>query len=163
MRSRAAQYKRGAPAPARLPVAASNAAALPEIGGDARRQLVVDLLVQVLERRAHVEAVGEAPRVAPRDREVEHPEVTYGLRRGALPPLQVIHVEPEDTDAEGLTDAREMLMYHTSPTNTDTDLDGLSDYAEVITYRTDPNNADTNRPTVTILFPAPGARRVWVP
>ncbi len=68
-----------------------------------------------------------------------------------------------DPDGDGLTWAREMFMYHTSPTNSDSDGDGLSDYEEVITRRTDPNNSNTCLPTVSILFPADGSGKVWLP
>jgi len=37
-----------------------------------------------------------------------------------------------DSDGDGLTDAYERLVSHTSPTNTDTDGDGISDYLEVL-------------------------------
>lgn len=36
-----------------------------------------------------------------------------------------------DTDADGLFDSRELLMYHTSPTDADTDADGMPDGWEV--------------------------------
>ena len=49
-----------------------------------------------------------------------------------------------DTDADGLSDESEVLVYHTDPDNADTDGDGLSDGAEVLTYYTDPNNPDTD-------------------
>jgi hypothetical protein len=68
-----------------------------------------------------------------------------------------------DPDGDGLTWAREMFMYHTSPTNSDSDNDGLNDYEEVINRRTDPNNSDTNLPTVSILFPSNGSEKVWLP
>ncbi len=68
-----------------------------------------------------------------------------------------------DKDGDGLTDAREKFMYHTSATTNDTDGDGLSDYEEVITRRTDPNNSNTCLPTVSILFPADGSGKVWLP
>lgn len=42
-----------------------------------------------------------------------------------------------DTDGDGLTDAEEMNIYHTSPYLVDTDGDGISDYDEVRTG-TDP-------------------------
>lgn len=68
-----------------------------------------------------------------------------------------------DPDGDGLTWAREMFLYHTSPTNYDTDSDGLSDYTEVILLRTDPCNSDTNKPVVAFVFPTNGAERVWLP
>jgi hypothetical protein len=39
---------------------------------------------------------------------------------------------PQDSDADGLTDAYELLASHTNPTDPDTDGDGLSDAAEVL-------------------------------
>lgn len=68
-----------------------------------------------------------------------------------------------DTDGDGLADARERFMYHTSVTTNDTDGDLLSDYEEVINRHTDPNNSDTNLPTASIMFPANGSGKVWLP
>jgi hypothetical protein len=68
-----------------------------------------------------------------------------------------------DSDADSLSDAREVFVYHSSPTNTDTDADGWGDYFECVTNRTDPANADTQCPAVTILWPTNSTRRVWVP
>jgi len=68
-----------------------------------------------------------------------------------------------DPDGDGLTWAREVFMYHTNPTNSDSDFDGLSDYEEVINRHTDPNNSNTCLPTVSILFPANGSGKVWLP
>ncbi len=68
-----------------------------------------------------------------------------------------------DTDGDGLADAREKFMYHTSITTNDTDGDLLSDYEEVVNRHTDPNNSDTNRPVVSILFPTDGSGKVWLP
>ena len=48
-----------------------------------------------------------------------------------------------DTDADGLTDARERRMYGTSATNLDTDVDGLPDGQE-LALGTDPASADTD-------------------
>ena len=44
----------------------------------------------------------------------------------------------QDTDGDGLTDAYEQLVSHTSPTNADTDGDGISDYWELM-LGTNPN------------------------
>lgn len=68
-----------------------------------------------------------------------------------------------DSDGDGLTDAKEKYMYHTSSITNDTDGDGLSDYEEVINLHTDPNNNDTNKPNVWISYPANGSRKVWLP
>ena len=68
-----------------------------------------------------------------------------------------------DTDGDGLTDAAEKYMYHTSAVTNDTDGDGLTDYEEVINRRTDPNNSDTTRPTVSIVFPSNSSTKVWLP
>ena len=69
----------------------------------------------------------------------------------------------QDSDSDGLTDARERMMYGTDAGNEDSDLDGFTDYQEVIFLRTDPNNNDTNKPIVTITFPANNGSWVWVP
>ena len=69
----------------------------------------------------------------------------------------------QDTDLDGIPDAREVLMYHTCPTNTDTDGDGLSDSNEVFCLNTDPNNPKTNKPNVYISYPASESRKVWLP
>lgn len=68
-----------------------------------------------------------------------------------------------DPDGDSLTWAREMFLYHSSPTNYDTDGDGSSDYTEAVLMRTDPCNGETNMPAVSFLFPTNGAERVWVP
>lgn len=68
-----------------------------------------------------------------------------------------------DTDGDSLTDAREKFMYHTSATTNDTDHDGLTDSNEVFNLHTDPNSNDVVCPVVTILFPANGSGKVWVP
>ena len=49
-----------------------------------------------------------------------------------------------DTDADGLKDGDEVLIYSTDPRNPDTDRDGLSDAAEVNIHKTNPNLADTD-------------------
>jgi len=68
-----------------------------------------------------------------------------------------------DSDGDGLADARERFMYHTSPTNSDSDTDGLGDYFEIMTLNTDPNNTKTNKPLVNISYPANESRKVWIP
>ena len=68
-----------------------------------------------------------------------------------------------DTDGDGLKDARERYMYHSSSTNSDTDYDGLDDYEECINRHTDPTNSDTNLPTAIISFPANTLRWVLMP
>lgn len=68
-----------------------------------------------------------------------------------------------DSDSDGLADARELYLYHTSPTNSDTDADGLSDYYEIMTLNTDPTNPKTNKPNVQISYPANESRKVWLP
>lgn len=68
-----------------------------------------------------------------------------------------------DTDGDGLTDGREKFLYHTLATTNDTDEDSLSDYEEVINRHTDPNNSNTCLPVVSIVFPASGSGKVWVP
>jgi hypothetical protein len=50
---------------------------------------------------------------------------------------------PQDTDADGLTDAFERLASKTDPDRWDTDGDGVSDRDEVRVYHTDPRNQDT--------------------
>jgi len=69
----------------------------------------------------------------------------------------------QDTDEDGLADAREKYLYHTFATTNDTDGDGLSDYYEIITINTDPNNAKTNKPVASISYPANESRKVWIP
>ncbi len=52
-----------------------------------------------------------------------------------------------DSDADGLTDADELNVYGTDPTQFDTDRDGLGDGAEVHGqngFVTDPTKADTD-------------------
>ena len=68
-----------------------------------------------------------------------------------------------DSDSDGIPDAREMLMFHTSPTNWDSDNDGLSDSNELFSIHTDPNNNDTNKPNVWISYPATNTGEVWDP
>jgi hypothetical protein len=50
----------------------------------------------------------------------------------------------KDTDGDGLSDADELNVHHTSPIRADTDGDGLSDQAELTRYHTDPLQADTD-------------------
>ena len=49
-----------------------------------------------------------------------------------------------DTDADGLKDGDEVLIYTTDPRNRDSDGDLLSDFDEVNTYKTNPRLADTD-------------------
>jgi hypothetical protein len=49
-----------------------------------------------------------------------------------------------DTDADGLNDADEQLVWGTDPANPDTDADGVEDGEEVELRGTDPLNADTD-------------------
>jgi hypothetical protein len=69
----------------------------------------------------------------------------------------------EDSDGDLLTDARELLMYHSNPNNTNTDGDAYSDYYEVMTLNTDPANSNTTIPTVTITFPTNNYTSIWMP
>ena len=68
-----------------------------------------------------------------------------------------------DSDGDGLKDAQEKYMYHSSPTNWDTDGDGLSDSNEVMTLNTDPCNPATNKPVAMITFPANNYNWIWMP
>lgn len=49
-----------------------------------------------------------------------------------------------DTDADGLSDLGESVLYGTDPLLADTDGDGLTDYAEIYTYNLDPLVADSD-------------------
>ncbi|MBU0678468.1 MAG: OmpA family protein [Verrucomicrobia bacterium] len=49
-----------------------------------------------------------------------------------------------DTDGDGLSDGEEVNVYGTDPLNPDTDYDGLLDGAEVHTHKTDPLDSDTD-------------------
>lgn len=49
-----------------------------------------------------------------------------------------------DADLDGLSDAQEVSVYGTDPTNPDTDGDGLMDGDEVMIYQCDPTLADTD-------------------
>ncbi len=63
---------------------------------------------------------------------------------GARYPHQIIAVGADaDTDADGLSDKREMEI-GTDPYDPDTDKDGLSDGEEVLEYKTDPLNPDSD-------------------
>jgi len=53
-----------------------------------------------------------------------------------------------DQDTDGLSDARELFLYHTDPEDSDSDHDLLSDYDEQVSHGTDPNNADTDGDSV---------------
>ncbi len=90
-----------------------------------------------------------------------------------------------DTDADGLSDIRELRLYGTDLNESDTDGDGLSDGEEVLTYdldpldadsdgdgiedgdeivgRTGPHNADASAPIGTIVCPASGNAGSWMP
>lgn len=68
-----------------------------------------------------------------------------------------------DPDGDGIPWAREVFLYHSSPTNSDTDADGLSDYEEVVNLHTDPSNNDTNKPTGSINVPPTGFRWIFLP
>ena len=68
-----------------------------------------------------------------------------------------------DPDGDGLTWAREIYLYHSSPTTNDTDHDGLHDDVEVLVLNTDPNNNDTNKPVAQISFPTNNYQWVWMP
>ena len=47
-----------------------------------------------------------------------------------------------DTDADGLTDADEINLYHTNPDVADTDGDGYSDHEEIINKNFDATNSN---------------------
>ena len=49
-----------------------------------------------------------------------------------------------DSDGDGLSNARESLLYHTSPNNSDTDGDGIPDGVEILTYGLNALNSDTD-------------------
>jgi hypothetical protein len=68
-----------------------------------------------------------------------------------------------DRDGDMLPDARELFVYHTSPTNGDTDADGLLDGEEIKEHRTDPRNGDRDKPVVVLTSPTNGYRWVWIP
>ncbi len=68
-----------------------------------------------------------------------------------------------DGDGDGLSDATELYVTKTSPTNSDTDGDGFNDYDEIMTSRTDPNNPDVTKPTVTMDCPTNNYTWIWMP
>jgi hypothetical protein len=49
-----------------------------------------------------------------------------------------------DSDADGLSDGDEVLIYATDPTNRDSDGDVLTDFDEINTHNTDPNQSDSD-------------------
>jgi hypothetical protein len=49
-----------------------------------------------------------------------------------------------DSDADGLSDSEEVLIWKTNPLKADTDSDGLKDGEEVKIWKTDPLNPDTD-------------------
>jgi hypothetical protein len=68
-----------------------------------------------------------------------------------------------DSDSDGLANAREIYLFHTSTSTNDTDGDGIGDYQEVMTDKTDPNNNDTTRPVITLIVPSANYFDLWVP
>jgi len=55
----------------------------------------------------------------------------------------------KDSDADGVEDKPERMVWHTEPMNPDTDGDGLDDGEEInASPRTDPHNSDTASPNV---------------
>ncbi len=68
-----------------------------------------------------------------------------------------------DSDSDGLANAREIYLFHTSTSTNDTDGDGIGDYTEVMTDKTDPNNNDTTRPVLTLIVPSTNYFDLWVP
>lgn len=68
-----------------------------------------------------------------------------------------------DSDGDGLANARELYLYHTSASTNDTDGDGIGDYTEVLVDNTDPNNGDTTSPLVSLIVPSTNYFDVWVP
>lgn len=65
-------------------------------------------------------------------------ELVFNLYEGA-----------KDSDKDGLTDEKELSIYHTDPFNSDSDGDGLTDGEEVNQYSTDPNNIDSDNDGLT--------------
>ncbi len=63
-----------------------------------------------------------------------------------------------DTDADGLTDGREVAL-GTNPVNADTDGDGVSDGDE-IAQETDPFNPDVTKPTIILTTPVANATNI---
>jgi hypothetical protein len=70
--------------------------------------------------------------------------VTYLLTNMPNTSAFLILGTPKDSDADGLTDAYELLVSLTNPLDWDTDGDGLSDGEEIGIYHTDPFNQDSN-------------------
>lgn len=58
----------------------------------------------------------------------------------------------EDTDDDGFTDGDEVTLYGTDPANADTDNDGVTDFAEITTYKSNPTQADTDGDGLTDGF-----------
>lgn len=59
----------------------------------------------------------------------------------------------QDSDTDGICDARELVVHKTDPTEEDSDSDTISDYQELYTDYTDPNNDDISPPEVVIHKP----------
>jgi hypothetical protein len=78
--------------------------------------------------------------------------VNYSIAN--LPPISAYLIlgQPIDSDHDGLTDAYEALVSHTSPTNPDTDGDGISDADEVL-FHTDPLNPTPAIPAGALPIP----------
>lgn len=81
---------------------------------------------------------------------------------GSVGEINIILSDDPDTDGDGLTDIQEG-EFGTSATNVDTDGDGIPDSEEIYVFHTDPTNNDTTFPTVSILSPINGERKVWFP
>jgi hypothetical protein len=68
-----------------------------------------------------------------------------------------------DSDSDGLANAREIYLYHTSTSTNDTDGDGWTDYNEVLERHTDPNNGDTGIPQAGFSYPVNDSKWIGVP
>jgi hypothetical protein len=79
------------------------------------------------------------------------------------PRFYIVGEAGTDSDGDGLYDAREKFMYHTSWNTNDTDGDGLHDDYELFTSITDPNNNDIIKPSAWISYPSTSAVEVWEP